>query len=56
MVIEIRIVVASGRSKGCGLTARKYRATFCGDLGVPYLDLVGGYMSVNVYKNFRLYT
>lgn len=55
-ILEISIVVAPGRSRKYELTARRHRETFCANVAVPYLDLVGGCMSVYVCKNFRLYT
>ena len=53
MMIEIRIVVASGGGNRCGLTAKRHKGTFCGDGYVSYLDLADECMDVYIYTNFR---
>ena len=55
MMIEIRIVMASGGGKRCGLTAKRHKETFCGD-GCS-ISWFGWWMHGCIYLyKFQIYT
>lgn len=53
MMIEIRIVISSGRGKRCGLTAKRHKGIFRGVGYVPYLDVADECRSIYIDTNFR---